>query len=424
MRRLLLEAGHVPVNEEEDADVLIVNTCGFIDIAKEESIGALRNLADSKKPRQLLVAAGCLSQRYGWKLMKQIPGIDGVIGTRRWMEITTLVKRLSANERVTMVGDPPCSIGWPFGDVLRFAVQGASAYLKIADGCSAPCAFCAIPQIKGPARSRPKEAILKDVRQLTSKGIKEIILIAQDITSYGRDRGERDGLPTLIELILSEAPQLRWLRLMYAYPQHVTPRLIETMASHRQVCHYLDIPLQHAHPNVLRRMNRPSDIDRVRLLISRLREAMPDISLRTSFIVGYPGETEEEFEALLDFVGEMAFDKVGVFTYSREEGTMAAELPGQIPEEVKEERYGTLMELQQRISLERNRLMIGRKLEVLIEGCGDGLSFGRSYRDAPEIDGLVIVEGEIRPGDMVEVKITGAMEYDLIGQSFSSSMMR
>jgi ribosomal protein S12 methylthiotransferase len=171
-------------------------------------------------------------------------------------------------------------------------------------------------------------------------------------------------------------------------------------------------------------MNRPSDIDRVRLLISRLREAMPDISLRTSFIVGYPGETEEEFEALLDFVGEMAFDKVGVFTYSREEGTMAAELPGQIPEEVKEERYGTLMELQQRISLERNRLMIGRKLEVLIEGCGDGLSFGRSYRDAPEIDGLVIVEGEIRPGDMVEVKITGAMEYDLIGQSFSSSMMR
>jgi ribosomal protein S12 methylthiotransferase len=269
--------------------------------------------------------------------------------------------------------------------------------------------------IKGPARSRPIEAIVEEARQLTAQGVKEIILIAQDTTAYGHDWGERDALVGLIEAILKATPELPWLRLMYTYPQHVTPRLIETMAQHPQVCHYLDIPLQHAHPDTLRRMNRPHNMDRVRRLITGLRAAMPDIALRTSFIVGYPGESEEEFQALLDFVAEIAFDRMGVFTYSREEGTPAAELPGQVPDQVKEERYQRLMELQQAISLARNQQMIGRTLDVLVEGSGESLSVGRSYRDAPEVDGLVLVKEELPVGEIVPVLITGAMEYDLIG---------
>ena len=420
--RLLQQAGHEAITEPESAQLLIVNTCGFIDKAKEESFAALRELAKLKQHGQFLIAAGCLSQRYGHELVTKVPGLDGVIGTRRWMEITALVRNLPSkdhprSEPAVMTGDPLGGIAEP----MRGALQGASAYLKIADGCSAPCAFCAIPAIKGPARSRPLEAIVTEAQQLVGRGAKEIILIAQDTTAYGRDRGERDALPTLIKAILTAAPGLQWLRLMYAYPQHVTPRLIEIMACHPRVCHYFDMPLQHGHPEVLRRMNRPHDVDEVRRLVADLREAMPDIALRTSFIVGYPGETEEEFSALLDFVAEMAFDRVGVFTYSLEAGTRAAELPSQMPTEVKEERYARLMELQQGISLARNQQVVGRVLKVLVEGQGKGLSVGRSYRDAPEIDGLVIVEGELPVGEMVPVRITGAMEYDLVGEKEGAS---
>jgi ribosomal protein S12 methylthiotransferase len=414
MSRLLRQAGYAPIEHPAAADVLIVNTCGFIDIAKEESFAELRELAEVKRPGQLLIAAGCLSQRYDHQLAKEVPGLDGILGTRRWMEITNLVEALSVggSRPMVMVGDPPMPavVSMP-----RSVVQGASAYLQIADGCSAPCSFCAIPMIKGPARSRPIEAIVDEARQLVVQGVKEIILIAQDTTAYGHDRGQRDALPGLIEAILKAMPELPWLRLMYTYPQHVTPRLIETMAQHPQVCHYLDIPLQHAHPDTLRRMNRPHNMDRVRRLITGLRAAMPDIALRTSFIVGYPGESEEEFQALLDFVAEIAFDRMGVFTYSREEGTPAAELPGQVPDQVKEERYQRLMELQQAISLARNQQMIGRTLDVLVEGSGESLSVGRSYRDAPEVDGLVLVKEELPVGEIVPVLITGAMEYDLIG---------
>ena len=422
MSRLLQQAGYAPTEHPSAADVLIVNTCGFIDIAQEESFAALRELAEAKRLGQLLIAAGCLSQRYGRQLVEEVPGLDGIIGTRRWMEITALVEKLSSDGHrpLVMIGDPPVP---PVGSMSRSVVQGASAYLKIADGCSAPCSFCAIPMIKGPAHSRLVEAIVDDARQLVAQGVKEIILIAQDTTAYGRDRGQPDALPALIKAILKATPELPWLRLMYAYPQHITPRLIKVMAQHPQVCHYLDVPLQHAHPETLRRMNRPHNVDRVRRLIAdtstgsvqSLRQAMPDIALRTSFIVGYPGETEEEFEALLDFVEEIAFDRVGVFTYSREEGTPAAALPGQVPDQVKEERYQRLMELQQGISLARNQQMIGRTLDVLVEGSGDNLSVGRSYRDAPEIDGLVLVKEELLLGEMVPVLITGAMEYDLIG---------
>ena len=438
MSQSLQRAGHIPSDDPKRAQVLIINTCGFIDKAREESLAALRRLAEVKRPDQFLVAAGCLSQRYGKELACSVPGLDGLIGTRRWAEITALVSRLRSSrargaERVALLGDPVEDFGEPSdrasgrglsrieatADLPR-ATMGVSAYLKIADGCNAPCAFCTIPAIKGPARSRALEAITAEARQLVAQGTKEIILIAQDTTAYGRDRGERDALPTLIEAILTAVPELRWLRLMYAYPQHVISRLIEVMARYPRVCHYMDLPLQHAHPEVLRRMNRPQDVDGVRRLVARLRQAMPDIALRTSLIVGYPGETEEEFETLLSFLEEMTFDKVGVFTYSREEGTRAAELSAQFPAEVKEKRYRRVMELQQSISLARNQAVVGRTLDVLIEGCGEGLSLGRSYRDAPEIDGLVMIGEELTIDEMVPVRITGALEYDLIGERSDS----
>lgn len=425
--RLLTQMGHRSVNDPGRAQVLIVNTCGFIEDAREESLSELRDLARAKRDDQILIAAGCLSQRVGPALKEQVPGLDALLGTRRWGEVDALVRELWDRK-----GRPDSSVD-RLGDSLlldgegadRFARQGASAYLKIADGCSAPCAFCAIPLIKGPAVSRPAETVLSDAISLIHQGVKELILIAQDTTAYGRDLGAKDALTDLVRSILASASEeeaegrdlgLRWLRLMYAYPGHISSRLIETMASNPRLCHYLDLPLQHAHPDTLRRMRRPSNSERTRRLIQALRAAMPDIALRTSFIVGYPGETEYEFETLLEFAAESRFDRVGVFVYSPEEDTPAAALPGAVPEEVKQERYDRLMSLQQEISLEINQSQIGRRLDVLVEGQGEGLSVGRSYRDAPEIDGLVLLPGTLEAGEMVRVRITGAMEYDLIGE--------
>jgi ribosomal protein S12 methylthiotransferase len=421
MARLLQRFGHVPVNDPRDAQVLIVNTCGFIEDARAESLDELGQLADQKRDDQLLVAAGCLSQWWGERLRDHVPGIDALLGTRRWNEIDTLVRELWARKQTQprsslfLLGDPDSGAG---ETVPRTAQQGASAYLKIADGCSAPCAFCAIPLIKGPAVSRPAKAIVEDAVELVRQGVKEIILIGQDTTAYGRDRGARDALPGLVQAILDAVPELRWLRLMYAYPGHISPRLIEVMAGDSRVCHYLDLPLQHAHPQVLRRMKRPANMERTMRLIAALRSAMPDIALRTAFIVGYPGETEEEFQALLDLMSEVRFDRVGGFLFSPEESTAAAALPDPVPQEVKAERLDRLMKLQKQISLAINQSQIGRTLDVLVEGQGDGLSVARSYRDAPEIDGLVLLPDQnnrTSPGDMVSVRVTGAMEYDLVG---------
>jgi ribosomal protein S12 methylthiotransferase len=404
----------------------------------------LTELAEQKHAGQRLLATGCLSQRDGVALARQVPGLDGILGTRRWAEILSMMDQLEerrdARDVVTCVGDPTGPAAEILGETSfasRVAVQGASAYLKIAEGCSAPCAFCAIPLIKGPLRSRPERDVLQDARRLAEAGVQEIILIAQDTTAYGRDRGEHDALSRLLESLGVVVPNVPWVRLMYAYPQHISPRLIGVMAGQEQIVHYLDLPLQHAHPDTLRRMRRPSDVDRVRQLIEELRVVMPDIALRTSFIVGYPGETESEFRALERFMEEIEFDKVGVFTFSREEGTPAFDLPDQVAQAVKMERYDRLMRLQQGISLARNQAQVGRKLDVLVEGQGEVelesdapnssrdrqrgqeehmvISMGRSYRDAPEIDGLVLIEDAIEPGQMVEVAITGAMEYDLVG---------
>ena len=449
---ILDAAGHELVADPAQADLLLVNTCGFIATARAESIQVLNELAANKRSGQRLIAAGCLSQRAGADLARQVPGLDGILGTRRWGEVISLLDRLDHSQRqtpVTMVGDSPCAET----ELPRVTIQGASAYLKIADGCSAPCAFCAIPSIKGPLRSRPVDEILADARLLAERGVLEIVLVAQDTTAYGRDRGERDALPALLESLVEAVPQVPWIRIMYAYPQHIGARLIETMSAYRpQIVPYLDLPLQHAHPDTLRRMRRPANVDRVRGLIARLRRAMPEIALRTAFIVGYPGETEAEFAALEAFLREIEFDKVGVFSYSPELGTPAYDLPHPVPAEVAEERYHRLMSAQQGISLARNVAQVGRRLRVLVEGRGqveyeakDGdedappdavrdadpdalrpatISVGRSYRDAPEIDGLVLIDGSPdgaprdgpAPGQMVEVEITAAMEYDLLAK--------
>jgi ribosomal protein S12 methylthiotransferase len=439
MGRLLDAAGHTPTAEPGDADLLLVNTCGFIEPARAESLRVLRDLARHKRPGQRLIATGCLSQRDGATLARQVRGLDGILGTRRWAEVLSIVEQLDRQRKgaqvPALVGDPPpTAAALQAGEraaLPRVSIQGASAYLQIADGCSASCAFCAIPLIKGPLHSRPVADILSDARYLAARGVQELVLIAQDTTAYGQDRGERDALPGLLEALLAAVPEVPWVRLMYAYPQHVTPRLIETMARHEQIVHYLDLPLQHAHPRVLQRMCRSANVDRVRRLIDALRSAMPDIALRTSFIVGYPGESEAEFRALETFLEEIQFDKVGVFTYSPEEGTAASGFPDQVPAALKEERYARLMERQQAISLARNEAQVGRVLDVLVEGQGwvepeapqrsrgeqkeEKISLGRSYRDAPEIDGLVLIEETIEPGQMCRALITGALEYDLIG---------
>lgn len=417
MLYLLQQAGYDEASRAEQADVILVNTCGFIPPAKEESLAVMRQLAAAKRDDQLLIAAGCLTQRYGVEIARLVPGLDAILGTRRWGELVELVRRVRSMPRPMRPCYLPATsrpIAEPPG-VPRSAVQGASAYLKIADGCRRPCAFCAIPLIKGPAVSRPPQDILAEARRLQRVGVRELILIAQDTTDYGHDLGMKDGLALLLESLVREAPDIEWIRLMYAYPGAIRERLIETMATQPRILPYLDLPLQHAHPEMLRWMRRPADVDRVRRTLEKMRKDIPGLAIRTTFLVGFPGEGEEEFEALVDFLEEMRFDRVGVFTYWYEPGTPSEALGDPIPTPVKEARRAALMARQQAISLEKNRALVGQMLTVLIEGRGDGISVGRSYRDAPEIDGLVFVEAELPAGAMVRVRVTGAMAYDLTG---------
>ncbi len=419
MATLLDRAGYRPVEDADQADVVIVNTCGFIAPAREESYQVLQDLAAAKKPGQLLIAAGCLTQRYGQEVARRVPGVDGIIGTRRWMDILDLLRRLRQTPHPQPLYHLPetPTVGRDERGVPRVAVQGGSAYLKIADGCRRPCAFCAIPLIKGTLVSRPIEAIVAEARLLRDAGVQEIILIAQDTTDYGHDLGLKDGLAQLLEALTDAVPDVPWIRVLYAYPGYVTDRLIEVMATRPQILPYLDMPLQHAHPATLRRMRRPANLDWVHRTLEKMRRAIPDLALRTTFIVGYPGETEEEFQTLLDFVREIRFDRVGAFRFSYEEGTASAALGDPIPPEVKQARWEQLMAVQQPISLARNQAQVGRVLDVLIEGVDEehGLSVGRSYRDAPEIDGLVLVEAVLPVGQLVPVRITGALAYDLVG---------
>ncbi|MBP9501639.1 MAG: 30S ribosomal protein S12 methylthiotransferase RimO [Candidatus Promineofilum sp.] len=419
MADLLMRAGFDATGDPNDAGVMIVNTCGFIEGARQESIGALRELAEMKGPNQLLIAAGCMAQRYGDEVVEWVPGIDGVIGTRRWMDIVPFVRQLRRRkhpEPLYHLPDEAETVGRDERNVLRATVQGTSAYLKIADGCRRPCAFCAIPQIKGTHVSRPPETIVAEAARLQTAGVRELIIISQDTTDYGHDLGLKNGLVHLLKEITRAAPDIPWIRLMYAYPGYVTDELIEAMATMPQVLPYLDIPLQHAHRETLKRMRRPANIEWVYGTVEKLRAAMPDIAIRTTFIVGYPGETDEEFAALKTFVRDLKFDRVGAFTYSYEASTPSAAVSWQVDEDVKLARQAELMELQQAISLARNQAQVGRTLPVLIEGHGDNLSVGRTYRDAPEIDGLVLIPGELPLGELVPVTIDGAMTYDLTGR--------
>ncbi|HEU0295200.1 MAG TPA: 30S ribosomal protein S12 methylthiotransferase RimO [Anaerolineales bacterium] len=425
MAQLLIRDGYHAVEDPSHAQVLIVNTCGFIGPAKQESLDVLRELADGKRKNQILIAAGCLTQRYGAEVTEKVPGVDGVLGTRRWMDIVQVVRDLRKGPHPEPLYHLPDAktVGTDEGDTLRASVAGASAYLKVADGCRRPCAFCAIPVIKGTAVSRPMEVILDEARRLRDAGVRELVLIAQDTTDYGHDLGMKDGLAILLEGLTTVVPDMDWIRIMYAYPGYVTDRLIDVMASSRQVLPYLDMPLQHAHPKTLYRMRRPSNIDWVHRTLEKLRSKISSTStglgrrlaIRTTFIVGYPGETEEEYQALLDFVQEIRFDRVGTFQFSFEPGTTSEPLGDPIPAEVKQERFERLMELQQGISMQINQSYVGQTLDVLVEGKDKGIAIGRSYRDAPEIDGMVFIEGDAKIGEIVPVKITGAMAYDLTG---------
>jgi len=417
--QLLNSNGYTGTNEAKRADVLIVNTCGFIGPAREESINSLRELAAKKRKGQQLIAAGCLSQLWGPRLAQTVNGLDGVIGTRRWMDIVEFIESVRGRAKPEPLYHLPTdalTVGDDEHGARRISKQGVSAYLKIADGCRRPCAFCTIPTIKGTMRSRPREVILSEARALASEGVRELVLIAQDLTDYGSDIGLRDGLANLVTELCG-IERLDWIRLMYAYPGAVTDQLIEVMATQPKVVKYLDIPLQHGDPNVLRRMRRPSNIDWVHRTIGKMRTAMPDLCVRTTYIVGYPGETDAEFDNLVSFTREMQFDRVGVFTYSYEADSPSGALPDQVPEDVKEQRRDALMQVQQQISLVRNQQFVGKTMTTLIEGHDrdNEMSVGRTYRDAPEVDGLVIIEGHVPVGEMVPVKINGALEYDLTG---------
>ncbi|MDP9237115.1 MAG: 30S ribosomal protein S12 methylthiotransferase RimO [Chloroflexota bacterium] len=410
--RVLGDGSHLEVPSPAGADVIIVNTCGFIDASKEESVNTVLELASHKKPGQQLVVAGCLTALHGEDLRAEVPEIDAVFGAEDWSGIGAY------GETIT-----PIQLDSQRYDIPETTVRRRpSAYLKISDGCNAPCTFCIIPKMKGRLHSTPADELIAEARCLAAQSVREIVLVAQDSTDYGRDLGLRDGLPELLERISDAVPQVPWLRLMYAYPGHVTRRLAETMARLPNVAHYIDIPLQHAAESMLRRMRRPSNTRMVREMLAMLRETMPDIAIRTTFIVGYPGETEDEFNELLGFVREQGFDHVGCFTFSPQSESPAAHEPDPVPERIKKRRQRALMEVAQQVSMIRNRAMAGREIDVLVESMAtdrrddvaDGFVVGRSYRDAPEVDGLVLLEGAHAPGDFVRARVTQTLAYDLV----------
>lgn len=398
---------------EKDADIVIVNTCSFIHDAEKESVQSiLEMIEDGKK----VIVTGCLSQKHKEELKEAIPELSGMIGTSNLKDILTIVKNLEqGNEYTSLIEEKPKYI-YPEDIKRQQITMGASSYLKIGEGCSYQCGYCIIPKLRGKYVSRPIENIISEANELVNKGVTEIILIAQDTSSYGIDLYGKQALPELLEE-LNKIENLSWIRIMYAYPTQMTDKLIEAIARLDKVVKYVDIPLQHSHPRVLESMRRP--VMDYRKLVSKIREKIPGVSVRTSLIVGYPGETEEEFEHLYQFVKDVRFDRMGVFEYSREKNTYSYSLPEQISAKVKKIRRNKLMELQQKISLENNQKHIGLSLKCIVEGyTDDGVIILRSEHDAPEIDGLVYATSgrEVIPGDIETVRITSADEYDLFGE--------
>lgn len=418
MLGIIKDSGFVLTSSEQEAEVLVVNTCSFIGEAKEESINTILELARYKidgKCRSLLVA-GCLAQRYPRELLREMPEIDGLVGTGSISRIAGAIRRALAGERVVLVG-PPGYLHQADHPRVQ-ATPPYTAYLKIAEGCDNRCSYCVIPKIRGPFRSRKMEDILDEAARLAGRGVKELIVTAQDTTLYGKDIYSRLALPDLLAG-LERIEGLAWIRVLYGYPTYFTGKLIETMSSGSKICRYIDLPLQHASNTVLRRMNRKGSREDYLRLLGKLRRSIPGITLRTSFIVGFPGETEGEFKELLDFMSLVKFERAGVFIYSREESTAAADMAGQVPEEIKIERRNKAMELQQEISLEKNRSKVGKTVTAIVEGAGDaGMYVGRTESDAPGIDGKVFFSSNrnLNSGDFVRVLINDASWYDLNGE--------
>ena len=419
----MIRAGLRVVDDPRSADAIVVNTCGFINDAKEESIDRILEMAQYKEESgALLIVSGCLSQRYGQQLYKEMPEVDIFLGVNDYQNLPEILSRHQEGTRETH-----------FSNYERTYLEtGArltggpaySSYLKIAEGCDNVCAYCVIPKIRGPYRSRRMEDIVEEAGQLARRGCKELILIAQDVTAYGTELYGEEKLPELLDL-LCEIEGIRWIRLMYCYEERIGEKLIRTMAAQEKICHYLDIPIQHCSDQILSQMNRRSTKQSIKETLAALRKAMPDIAIRTTLITGFPGETEETFAELVEFVEEIKFERLGVFAYSKEEGTPAAEMPGQIREQTKQRRKDSLMRTQMEISLAHNQRYVGTILEVLVEGRDDdGSYFGRSRYDAPEIDNSVLftsdAEEELLPGDLVSVRITDAFDYDLVGEKVRS----
>ena len=418
-------------DDETEADAILINTCCFIGDAKEESVNTILDMARYKEEGKCraLIVAGCLAQRYKQEIIDEIPEVDAILGTTSYEEIGNVLTRLfEENGEEKKAEHISC-----FHDLKELPTQaekrvmttgGHYAFLKIAEGCDKRCTYCIIPYLRGPYRSVPMEQLLAEARELADNGVRELILVAQETTLYGKDLYGEKSLPKLLHE-LAQIPGIYWIRIQYCYPEEITDELIQTIKSEEKVCHYLDIPIQHASDRILRRMGRRTHKAELKERISTLRREIPDIALRTTFICGFPGETQEDHEELMEVVDEMEFERVGVFTYSAEEDTPAYSYPDQIPEEVKEERRADVMELQQEIAFEHCENMVGKVLDVMIEGkvADEPAYVGRTYMDAPNVDGLIFVNADemLMSGDFVRVKVTGASEYDLIGEVYHES---
>ena len=419
MLGLLAQKGHQMVDSEDAADVIVVNTCCFINDAKEESIQTILEMAEYKKDGSIkaLIVTGCLAQRYKQEIMDEIEEVDAVLGTTSYDKIVEVIEEaLQGNKKLEMTDIDAL----PTVDSKRMVTTGGHfAYLKIAEGCDKHCTYCIIPKIRGNFRSVPMERLIKEATDLVEQGVKEIILVAQETTLYGIDLYGKKSLHVLLKE-LCKISGLRWIRILYCYPEEITDELIQVIKEEDKICNYLDIPIQHASDGVLKRMGRRTSKQQLIDTVKKLREEIPDIALRTTLITGFPGETEEQHEELMEFVDEMEFDRLGVFTYSPEEDTPAATMPEQIEESVKEDRQAELMELQQEIAFDLAERMIGKEVIVMFEGkvADENVYVGRTYMDAPNVDGLIFVETneELMSGDFAKVRVTGALEYDLIGE--------
>lgn len=418
MLGMLTSRGYEITDDENEADVIIINTCCFIHDAMEESIQNILDMAEYKKngKAKALIVTGCLAQRYRQEILDEIPEVDEVLGTTAIDQIIRAVDQALEGKKEVILSDLNAL---PLPDVKRAVSTGGHfAYLKIAEGCDKHCTYCIIPKLRGAYRSIPMEHLLKEARELAGQGVKELILVAQETTLYGKDIYGEKSLHRLVKE-LCRINGIQWIRILYCYPEEITDELIQVMKEEKKVCHYLDLPIQHANDQVLKRMGRRTTKQELIDIVSKLRKEIPDICLRTTLITGFPGETREQHEELMDFVDEMEFDRLGVFTYSPEEGTPAAEMQDQVDEEVKKERQAELMELQQEVAFDKAEEMKGREVLVMIEGkvADENAYVGRTYRDAPNVDGLIFIntEEELVSGDFVRVKVTGALDYDLIG---------